>query len=352
MADKIFISYRRADSLGWSGRIYDHLWPVFGKERVFFDLDSLYPGVDWDEAIDRTIEQCGIVVLVIGPRWASMEDESGRRRLHLDDDTHAYEVATALESGTPILPVTIDGGTMPSIEELPERLGRLTRKQAFALSPSSFSNEMRTLVELLERAVGPGSVGDDWSPLTDDRDRVRPGPTPAPEHEPTADHGVTPSLLKVPRIEARQFILSEYRSPTAAQMFLEQSRSLEEQGLIRTRSGGAHGPSAPGIAAERVTWCGQVAGRRLREIKGEVRLSTGSLTLSTNDGATRVDVALDDITAIQFTLEDEIRQRSFRPPGDDTKASVTLQTTSGDRIEFHPTSPEQWAYAIEDSCNA
>src|SRR5690606_40200590 len=96
MTDGIFISYRRDDSLGWSGRIYDQLWPVFGKDRVFFDLDSLYPGADWDEAIDRTVEQAAIVVLIVGPRWATIEDARGTRRLHKDDDKHAYEVATAL----------------------------------------------------------------------------------------------------------------------------------------------------------------------------------------------------------------------------------------------------------------
>ena len=47
----IFISYRRSDTLQGSGRLYDQLWPVFGKDRVFFDLDSLLPGVDWDEAM-------------------------------------------------------------------------------------------------------------------------------------------------------------------------------------------------------------------------------------------------------------------------------------------------------------
>ncbi len=160
MTDGIFISYRRDDSLGWSGRIYDQLWPVFGKDRVFFDLDSLYPGSDWDEAIDRTVEQAAVIVLIVGPRWASIEDARGNPRLHKDDDKHAYEVATALASGKPVIPVTIDGAVMPESTDLPERLQRLTKKQAFTLTPAAYYHEIKVLVDLLSRVVEPLGEGD------------------------------------------------------------------------------------------------------------------------------------------------------------------------------------------------
>ncbi|MBL8776479.1 MAG: tetratricopeptide repeat protein [Acidimicrobiales bacterium] len=159
MTDGIFISYRRDDSLGWSGRIYDQLWPVFGKDRVFFDLDSLYPGSDWDEAIDRTVEQAAIVVLIVGPRWATLEDKRGNPRIHDENDKHAYEVATALASGKPVIPVTIDGAVMPDAAELPESLQRLTKKQAFTLTPAAYYHEIKVLVDLLARVVQPLGEG-------------------------------------------------------------------------------------------------------------------------------------------------------------------------------------------------
>ena len=35
---RVFISYRRADSAGWSGRIFDHLTRLLGAENVVLDV--------------------------------------------------------------------------------------------------------------------------------------------------------------------------------------------------------------------------------------------------------------------------------------------------------------------------
>ncbi len=40
---RLFISYRRTDSKQIAGRIYDRLAPVFGKENIFKDVDSIPP---------------------------------------------------------------------------------------------------------------------------------------------------------------------------------------------------------------------------------------------------------------------------------------------------------------------
>ena len=37
---RIFISYRRADSAGYAGRIYDRLTAHFGEDAVFMDVDT------------------------------------------------------------------------------------------------------------------------------------------------------------------------------------------------------------------------------------------------------------------------------------------------------------------------
>ncbi len=41
---KIFISYRRDDSSGHAGRLYDRLSDHFGPDQVFMDLDTIKPG--------------------------------------------------------------------------------------------------------------------------------------------------------------------------------------------------------------------------------------------------------------------------------------------------------------------
>jgi hypothetical protein len=42
--DGVFISYRREDSGGFAGRIYDRLTSRLGRDGVFFDVDNIPPG--------------------------------------------------------------------------------------------------------------------------------------------------------------------------------------------------------------------------------------------------------------------------------------------------------------------
>jgi hypothetical protein len=41
MAAKVFISYRRADSAGYSGRVMDRLDRELGRDLVFMDVDAI-----------------------------------------------------------------------------------------------------------------------------------------------------------------------------------------------------------------------------------------------------------------------------------------------------------------------
>ena len=58
MEGSIFLSYRRDDSSGHTGRIYDRLAERLGEQRVFLDIDNIPPGVDFVDAIDRTLDEC------------------------------------------------------------------------------------------------------------------------------------------------------------------------------------------------------------------------------------------------------------------------------------------------------
>ena len=49
----IFISYRRSDSSGYGGRLQDELADRFGEAQVFRDVDTIRPGVDFAEVINR-----------------------------------------------------------------------------------------------------------------------------------------------------------------------------------------------------------------------------------------------------------------------------------------------------------
>jgi hypothetical protein len=78
---RVFLSYRRDDSSGYAGHLYERLTEHFGRANVFMDIDSLAPGVDFLEAIDQTLACCDTVLIMIGRGWLDAVDREGRRRL-------------------------------------------------------------------------------------------------------------------------------------------------------------------------------------------------------------------------------------------------------------------------------
>jgi hypothetical protein len=78
---RVFISYRRDDSGGYAGRLYDTLSRQFGHGRVVVDVHSIRPGENFQAVIGRQIVQCDVMLVVIGPHWLSAVDPKGRRRI-------------------------------------------------------------------------------------------------------------------------------------------------------------------------------------------------------------------------------------------------------------------------------
>lgn len=152
---RIFVSYRRDETSGHAGRLIDSLNRHFGKQRVFFDLQTLEPGVDWVEALERALEECEVLVAVIGRSWLTAADKKGRRRLDNPDDPLRREVATALRRGVRVVPVLVQGAEMPETSELPADLAPLTRRQAIELTDSRWGYDVGRLMEALEKIVSP-----------------------------------------------------------------------------------------------------------------------------------------------------------------------------------------------------
>jgi hypothetical protein len=92
----IFISYRREDSGGYTGRIHDRFVQRWGEGRVFMDIDNIDPGEDFVEVINRVLAQCAVIVVVVGPRWLACTDSAGRRRIDNAWDYHRMEIEAGL----------------------------------------------------------------------------------------------------------------------------------------------------------------------------------------------------------------------------------------------------------------
>lgn len=151
----IFISYRADDAKAWALLLRDRLASAFGDAALFLDRDALGAG-EWRAQLHDALADCRVLLLVIGPRWLGAADAGGRR-LDAPDDMHRQEIELALaRPGLLLLPLTVDGATMPAPEALPASIRALAAKQALPLSERSVHREhdLARLFDELERATG------------------------------------------------------------------------------------------------------------------------------------------------------------------------------------------------------
>jgi len=156
--DTIFISYRREESAGHAGRIYDRLQEKFGKNRVFMDVSAIEPGVDFVDAIDRAVGSCAVLLVVIGRQWLEATDAAGRRRLDDTRDFIRLEVGTALKRNIRVVPVLVQNAPMPGEDELPDDLKLLARRNAIEINDTHWDSDLRQLIETLERVLSAGQA--------------------------------------------------------------------------------------------------------------------------------------------------------------------------------------------------
>jgi len=149
----IFISYRRADSDGWAGRLRDALRMRFG-DLVFQDVDNIADGEIFSDVIDRALQACDVALIIIGPTWANARDEQGRRRLDLEEDWVRTETAMVLNRKVRVIPVLVGGARLPRIEDLPEELRSLTKRQAREIRSTSWDSDVSLLAAHLQQIVG------------------------------------------------------------------------------------------------------------------------------------------------------------------------------------------------------
>jgi uncharacterized membrane protein YeaQ/YmgE (transglycosylase-associated protein family) len=150
MSGKIFISYRREESR-WSARsLYDHLSAHFDRDQIFMDVDTIAPGIDFVDAIEKMVGECDVLIAVIGEHWLTSPDEQEGRRLDNPEDFLRTEIATALKRDIRVIPVLVDGALMPRSSELPDDLKALVRRNALRVSHTGFDDDCRRLVAAIE----------------------------------------------------------------------------------------------------------------------------------------------------------------------------------------------------------
>ncbi|ESW96929.1 hypothetical protein X769_26620 [Mesorhizobium sp. LSJC268A00] len=117
----VFINYRRQTDSGVAGRVYDNLNRALPDASIFM-VDKLNPGDDFEVALARSLASCKIMLAIVGPQWAALTDEQGQVRLESPDDFVRKEIRTALQAGVRVIPVLVNGASMPKKSALPPDL--------------------------------------------------------------------------------------------------------------------------------------------------------------------------------------------------------------------------------------
>ncbi len=158
MPDAIFISYRRDDSEGEAGRLFDDLTRAFGDDAVFMDVAGIKPGMDFRKAIEDNVSSCGVFLAMVGPTWAIIADANGHRRLEDPNDFVALEIASALKREVPVIPVLVHDAKMPSADLLPEALRPFAYRNSVELTHARWTSDVALLIEALKAYVTPKSA--------------------------------------------------------------------------------------------------------------------------------------------------------------------------------------------------
>jgi TIR domain len=149
----IFISYRREETASYAGRLYDRLADRFSEDQIFIDVDSIKPGGDFIQAVERALVSCSVLLAVIGPHWLAAVNEDGRRRLDNPHDLVRLELEAALKREILVIPVLVDGAALPRSIDLPESLYNLTRRQALRIAHESFRRDFEWLFHAIQQAL-------------------------------------------------------------------------------------------------------------------------------------------------------------------------------------------------------
>jgi hypothetical protein len=153
VAHAIFISYRRDDSEGEAGRLFDDLTRAFGGDAVFMDVSGIDPGIDFRKAIDDNVACCGVLLAMIGPTWATIAGADGQRRLDNTNDYVRLEIASALSRNIPVIPVLVHDARMPHADQLPDNLKDLAYRNSVEITHARWNSDVQLLIQALAQYV-------------------------------------------------------------------------------------------------------------------------------------------------------------------------------------------------------
>jgi hypothetical protein len=101
---------------------------------------------------------------MIGKNWLNAKDQSGRRRLDDPMDFVRLETASAMKREIPVVPVLVQGASMPRADQLPPDLADLAYRNAVELTHARWDSDVQVLINALRPHVqlSPASPKKSW----------------------------------------------------------------------------------------------------------------------------------------------------------------------------------------------
>lgn len=363
----IFISYRRQETAWPARQLYEVLVARFGAASVFKDVDDIEPGEDFVEKITEAVASCDVLLALIGPQWLTMTDAEGHRRLDDPEDFVRLELSAALHRGVRVVPILVDGATMPKASELPDELMPIIRRQAFEINAVGFNTDrlLATIAAIVERPLTPNVATASASEPARSAEPVatragteepspRPTPSPTRTEEPSQPLPPTkPPSKRTPLLIATGAVvvalavgLVIWRPWLGASRATPQSSVSETNSASLTPTGSVE-PSASGPATQAVAVLPNPPILAHRGGLEHHQLET----MQAMEAAARQGFAIE--TDVRFTsdgvavlVHDEAATKGLDCGGKDIRVSKTTWRTLKETCRSKPTSEDANSYPV------
>jgi hypothetical protein len=228
----VFINYRGEDSHSYGALLHRDLTVHFGEKLVFLDAECIPAGADFVEELLGRVRSALVLLAVIGRRWLTATDSTGRRRIDAPDDWIHRELAEAFAAGVRVIPVLTDEAELPCETDLPADIAALSRCQYRRLRRREPTSDLaRLVVDLIDldpvlaaaarnrddkphrQPPASGSRVDEqlhllarasrqqWTAAANDRRLLHPAPLPVRWHHSTAPVAGPASATGYPRFD-------------------------------------------------------------------------------------------------------------------------------------------------------
>jgi TIR domain len=121
----------------------------FAPEQIFTDIDGIRPGSDFVKTIEKKVSECDVLVALIGERWITSSDG----QVAGDSIIQKILFEWRLRREISVIPVLVDGASIPQSPDLPDDLKPLARRNALRVSDTGFNDDCRRLVTAIEEVL-------------------------------------------------------------------------------------------------------------------------------------------------------------------------------------------------------